>query len=53
MIKEKDTVLIDVRKPFEYDVGTFKGAINPDVDNFRDFPNNVKKSKNIICTEKL
>ena len=28
LIKEKSTVLIDVRKPFEYDVGTFKGAIS-------------------------
>ena len=43
LIKEKDTVLIDARKPFEYDVGTFKGAINPDVDNFRDFPKYLKK----------
>ena len=43
LIKEKDTVLIDVRKPFEYDVGTFKRAINPDVDNFRDFPKYLKK----------
>ena len=45
LIKEKDTVLIDVRKPFEYNVGTFKGAINPDVDNFRDFPKYLKKLK--------
>ncbi|MDC3101478.1 rhodanese-related sulfurtransferase [Candidatus Pelagibacter sp.] len=45
LIKEKDTVLVDARKPFEYDVGTFKGAINPDVDNFRDFPKYLKKLK--------
>ena len=45
LIKEKDTVLIDARKPFEYDVGTFKRAINPDVDNFRDFPKYLKKLK--------
>ena len=45
LIKEKDTVLIDARKPFEYNVGTFKGAINPDVDNFRDFPKYLKKLK--------
>ena len=45
LIKQKDTVLIDARKPFEYDVGTFKGAINPDVDNFRDFPKYLKKLK--------
>ena len=47
LIKEKDTVLIDARKPFEYDVGTFKGAINPDVDNFREFPKYLKKLKKI------
>jgi len=45
LMKEKDTVLIDARKPFEYDVGTFKGASNPDVDNFRDFPKYLKKLK--------
>ncbi len=45
LIKKKNTVLIDARKPFEYNVGTFKGAINPDVDNFRDFPKYLKKLK--------
>ena len=43
LIKDKKTVLIDARKPFEYKVGTFKGSINPDVDNFRDFPKYLKK----------
>ena len=45
LIKDKKTVLIDTRKPFEYKVGTFKGSINPDVDNFRDFPKYLKKLK--------
>ena len=45
LIKEKDTVLIDARKPFEYDVGTFKSSINPDTKNFRDFPKYLKKLK--------
>ncbi len=31
-------MILDVRKPFEYKVGTFKGAINPQVDSFRKFP---------------
>ena len=43
LISNKDTFLIDSRKPFEYKVGTFKNAINPDVKNFRDFPNYLKK----------
>jgi len=45
LIKDKDTIVIDVRKPFEYDVGTFKGSINPSVNNFRDFPKYLKKLK--------
>ncbi len=55
LINKKNTIVIDARKPFEYKVGTFKGAINPKVDNFRDFPiylKNLDKDKNIaiFCT---
>ena len=35
LIKDEKTFLIDVRKPFEYDVGTFKGSINTEINNFR------------------
>ena len=45
LIANKNTLLIDARKPFEYKVGTFKGAINPQVNNFRDFPNYLKSLK--------
>ena len=45
LIKDKETIVIDARKPFEYDVGTFKGSVNPSVDNFRDFPKYLKKLK--------
>ena len=55
LIKKKDTHIIDTRKPFEYDVGTFKKSINPDIDNFRDFPKylnklNKKKPVAMFCT---
>ena len=43
LLKEKDIKIIDTRKPFEHDVGTFKGATNPNVNNFRDFPKYLKK----------
>ena len=35
LISKKDVTLIDVRKPFEYKVGTFKDAINPKINSFR------------------
>jgi len=55
LIKKKNTILIDARKPFEHNVGTFRGASNPNVNNFRDFPkylNKVKKSQPValFCT---
>ena len=45
LISNKETLVIDARKPFEYDVGTFKNAINPKIQNFRDFPKFLKKIK--------
>ena len=55
LITKKETLLIDLRKPFEYSVGTFKNAMNPKVQNFRDFPkflNKIEKTKPVamFCT---
>ena len=43
LISNKETLVLDVRKPFEHDVGTFKNSINPNIQNFRDFPKYLKK----------
>ncbi len=43
LIKNKDTYIIDTRKPFEHRVGTFKKSVNPNVTNFRDFPKYLNK----------
>ena len=55
LIIKKETLLIDVRKPFEYNVGTFKNAMNPNIQNFRDFPkflDKIEKTKPVamFCT---
>tara|TARA_Y100001970_G_scaffold32699_1_gene40538 strand:+ start:113 stop:1012 length:900 start_codon:yes stop_codon:yes gene_type:complete len=55
IISDKNTTLIDARKPFEYEVGTFKNSINPNINNFREFPKFLKKlNKNkpvaMFCT---
>ena len=55
LLKEKNVRIIDVRKPFEHSVGTFKGSINPSIENFRNFPKYLKKVKKdnkiaIFCT---
>ena len=55
LIKNKNTFILDSRKPFEYKVGTFKRSVNPDVDNFKEFPKylnklNKKKPIAMFCT---
>ncbi|MDC1156045.1 rhodanese-related sulfurtransferase [Candidatus Pelagibacter sp.] len=45
LIKKKDTHILDTRKPFEFNVGTFKKSVNPDINNFRDFPKYLNKLK--------
>ena len=45
LIKNSKTFLLDARKPFENKVGSFKKSVNPDINNFRDFPKYLKKLK--------
>ncbi len=44
VISDPDTVLIDTRNDYEVEVGTFKGAINPETRTFREFPDYVKET---------
>ena len=50
LIKNKNIKLIDARKPFEFEVGTFKNSVNPKIENFRDFP---KFLRNFNKTDKI
>ena len=43
LLKEKGVKIIDARKPFEYQVGTFRNAKNPNINHFREFPKYLKK----------
>lgn len=42
LIADPDVVLVDTRNDYEYEIGTFKNAINPNTESFREFPNYVK-----------
>lgn len=43
LISDPDVVLVDTRNDYEVQVGTFKGAINPNTETFREFPQYVKE----------
>lgn len=42
LIAQDDVVVIDNRNSFEYKLGKFKNAVDPGVDNFRDFPKYIE-----------
>ena len=42
IISDPEVVLIDTRNDYEYAIGTFKNAINPKTNTFREFPEYVK-----------
>ena len=57
-MQDKDTIVIDARNDYEHMVGHFRGAIKPQIRNFRELPKWIKdneellKGKNILtyCT---
>ena len=58
IISDENTIVLDARNDYEVEVGTFKGAINPNIEKFSDLPKFVaenfdpKKHKRIamFCT---
>lgn len=44
LIADPDVIVIDTRNDYEYMVGTFDGAKNPDTFSFRQFPDYVKQN---------
>src|SRR5450759_3934248 len=44
LINDPDVLLIDTRNDYEVDVGTFKGALDPRITTFREFPEYVKNN---------
>ena len=58
LISDPEVTLIDTRNDYEVAIGTFKNAINPETDTFRQFPKyineNIKPEKNkkvaMFCT---
>jgi UPF0176 protein len=44
-MQREDTVVIDARNDYEYDLGHFRGAVRPDILNFRDLPDWIRENK--------
>ncbi len=44
-ILDEDTVVIDARNDYEYDLGHFRGAVRPEIRNFRELPQWILDNK--------
>ncbi|WP_050615333.1 oxygen-dependent tRNA uridine(34) hydroxylase TrhO [Bacillus testis] len=52
-MKDEETVVIDARNDYEYDLGHFKGAVKPEIQNFRDLPDWIREHKEILEGKKI
>jgi UPF0176 protein len=44
LISDPEVLLVDTRNDYEVEIGTFKNALNPDTESFREFPEYVKQN---------
>jgi len=44
LISDPEVLLVDTRNQYEVEIGTFKNAVNPATDTFREFPEYVKQN---------
>lgn len=52
-MQREDTVVLDVRNTYEYDVGHFRGAIRPEVNTFRETPEWVRENRELFEGKKV
>lgn len=52
-MQDEDTVILDTRNDYEYDVGHFRGAIRPDIRNFRELPDWVQENRHMLENKRI
>ena len=53
LISDPDTVVVDTRNDYEYAIGTFRGALDPQTKTFREFPDWVERHHNLLAGKKV
>lgn len=52
-MQKEDTVVIDARNDYEFDLGHFRGAIRPDIETFRELPQWIQENKESLEGKKI
>ncbi|MEG0267782.1 MAG: rhodanese-related sulfurtransferase, partial [Carnobacterium sp.] len=52
-ILDKNTIVIDARNDYEYDLGHFRGAVRPEIRTFRELPQWIRENKEQFMDKKI
>lgn len=52
-MQDDNTVVLDARNDYEYDLGHFRGAIRPDIKTFRELPDWVESNREYLEGKKI
>ncbi|MFJ7931299.1 rhodanese-related sulfurtransferase [Peribacillus sp. NPDC096622] len=52
-MQDENTVVLDARNDYEFDLGHFRGAIKPEITNFRELPEWVRENKQMFEGKKI
>jgi UPF0176 protein len=52
-MEESDTVILDARNDYEFDLGHFKNAIRPDIGNFKELPEWIREHRDQLDGKKI
>ncbi|WP_456275982.1 oxygen-dependent tRNA uridine(34) hydroxylase TrhO [Bacillus sp. AK128] len=52
-MQEENTIVLDARNDYEYDLGHFRGAIKPEITNFRELPDWIEENRDLLEGKKI
>lgn len=52
-LNDEDTIVLDARNDYEYELGHFRGAVKPDIQTFRELPQWVRDHKDMFEGKKI
>ncbi|MED3983096.1 rhodanese-related sulfurtransferase [Peribacillus simplex] len=52
-MQDENTIVLDARNDYEYDLGHFRGAIKPEITNFRELPDWVRENRQMFDGKKI
>ena len=52
-MQDEDTIVVDARNDYEYELGHFRNAIKPDIKAFRELPDWIRENKEMLEGKKI